>query len=200
MNEAGGKTKKSYVVRIQSFSTDIYKFKVQENTGWEFGQAFELDLPAKYFVWLSFPEIKWLVQSYLNWEELAEPWDDEESVSLMEHLKSNWRQFGVYVVCWLAFLVWTILSVWYMWSWNAENAELYSTLWEEYSKLSPEQKIPYLEQKIKQIRAEREKNHWDCVAMCQADRQVYDWMVTQMKWEQSMLILEANKKERTLKR
>jgi len=44
----------------------------------------------------------------------------------------------------------------------------------EYARMPPEEKVAYLETKIKQLRTERESVYGNCKAMCEADRQTYD--------------------------
>lgn len=52
--------------------------------------------------------------------------------------------------------------------------------------MSRQEKINYLETKIVEARTERETTYNTCIDTCNADRQTYDGMVTQMLWEQSL--------------
>ena len=192
--------KKTYMVKLTGFSDETYKFRCQENTGWNFWKSFEVELPSVHFEWLWFDEAKEIVQDYLNGNELYEekappnPVDTVTKKHVRPARMSRWNNvaFGV-AVMWVC-VIW--LSMWWLFSWwDTEAKEVFidQIFTDEYYQLSDTEQETYLKDMIWLVRWQREDIYDNCVSMCKAERQSYDAVVTKMKWEKSIIELEQQK-------
>lgn len=168
---------------IESTWSEVYKFKVQKNVWWMFGKMEPMELPAHYFSWIDrmdFDGIKQRLIELLNQvvEEETKPTQDTIE-DIKQPLSINSRRlyacFGVIIfsLIWLFYMKWPTVQA--------------SDVDEIREQMTEQKKVELLEIQIVDKRKEREVVYQTCQASCNAERIIYDWEVTKMKWEKDLI-------------
>lgn len=138
-------------VTVKKRDSEWAVLSVQDNEWWVFWPAQEVELSKEEITWLTFDEV---MESIYWGSVITEP---SKPFIILPKIMENKTK----LVLWLVWMI-IILSFWILF-------------------MLPKQSPETLKGQIKSIRQDRENKYNDCLAVCNAERSVYDAQVNHKK-------------------